>query len=223
MLKALFIKLQETNERAISPEYDLAYMALLNEKDEDPPAAEIVVEKVSASSSVQNAPLPSLEEETTEEDLISMDKETSIDADMTETDTSDSDPIPILKSSTTNEDKDLFNALNTELQTKSTNSSSSSIKMVDEEVEFEFRRPSFTNEIVPPNSPPPRYHDIVPAASEKIHFEDDIKKPIAEAPRIKERPSVDTMMFGKQQDVTGIILIITSSFFIFIFILCMCI
>ncbi|KAI7888447.1 uncharacterized protein EV154DRAFT_425602 [Mucor mucedo] len=35
LLKELFIKLQETHERAISPEYELAYMALLNEKDED--------------------------------------------------------------------------------------------------------------------------------------------------------------------------------------------
>ncbi|KAI9302222.1 hypothetical protein BJ944DRAFT_123824 [Cunninghamella echinulata] len=33
LLRDLFIQLQETNERAISPEYDLAYMALLNEKD----------------------------------------------------------------------------------------------------------------------------------------------------------------------------------------------
>ncbi|KAI9245928.1 hypothetical protein EDC94DRAFT_529888 [Helicostylum pulchrum] len=118
LLKGLFIKLQETNEKAISPEYDLAYMALLNEKDEDIAGAEINVEKA------------------------------------------------------------------------------------NEEVEFEFRRTSFTNEIAPPNSPPPSYHDIVPTTSEKIHFEDNLKEPIAEAPKTKERPSVDTMMFGKQQDVT---------------------
>ncbi|KAI8057395.1 hypothetical protein BDF21DRAFT_440923 [Thamnidium elegans] len=195
LLKGLFIKLQETNEKAISPEYDLAYMALLNEKDDDTAAAEIIGEKVSASSSVQNVPLSFLEEETIEKDLISMDDETPIDTEMTETDTTDSDPIPIPKSSTTDEDKDLFDALNTELQTKGTNSSSSSIKMENEEVEFEFRRTSFTNEIAPPNSPPPSYHDIVPTTSEKMHFEEDIKEHIAEAPKAKERPSVDTMMF----------------------------
>ncbi|KAI9248622.1 hypothetical protein BY458DRAFT_445771 [Sporodiniella umbellata] len=34
LLKALFVNLQNTKEKAISPEYDLAYMALLNEKDQ---------------------------------------------------------------------------------------------------------------------------------------------------------------------------------------------
>ncbi|KAI9342437.1 hypothetical protein BD770DRAFT_329830 [Pilaira anomala] len=116
LLKRLFIDLQETQEKAISPEYDLAYMALLNEKDDDDnnTATDVLPEEPSASSSTQNV---------------------------------------------------IF-------------------------------------DIQPPNSPPPSYEDVVPDADEKLHFEDDIKKPMMDVPKVKERPSVDTMMFGKQQDVT---------------------
>ncbi|KAI8982326.1 hypothetical protein BDF20DRAFT_817902 [Mycotypha africana] len=35
LLRELFLNLQHTNEKAISPQYDLAYMALLNEKEEE--------------------------------------------------------------------------------------------------------------------------------------------------------------------------------------------
>ncbi|KAI8066868.1 hypothetical protein BC940DRAFT_301744 [Gongronella butleri] len=35
LLRQLFMQLQETDKRAISPEYDLAYMALLNERDDN--------------------------------------------------------------------------------------------------------------------------------------------------------------------------------------------
>lgn len=44
LLKALFINLQYTNEKAISPEYELAYMALLNEKESEDNASTSVVQ-----------------------------------------------------------------------------------------------------------------------------------------------------------------------------------
>lgn len=74
----------------------------------------------------------------------------------------------------------------------------------DVDIEYEFTHAGFTaNTIPPPKSPPPAY-DEIPSSSHQIQPVDD-KKP-AESSKPNHRPSVDTMMFGKQQDVTGIVL-----------------
>lgn len=115
LLKTLFVNLQYTSERAISPEYDLAYMALLNERDQQ-----------------------------------------GDDTNSTDTDK--------------------------EAITKDT-----------EEVEYEAT--DNTSLSSTPADAPPSYDEVVNKAG-VIMEEKTPTKP-------KERPSVDAMMFGKQQDVTG--------------------
>ncbi|CAO3672854.1 unnamed protein product [Rhizopus stolonifer] len=107
LLKTLFVSLQNTTEKAISPEYDLAYMALLNEKDQHEE-----------------------EDNKTLKDSEDMDYETT----------------------------DNFSALSNL-----------------------------------PMDAPPSYEEVV--KNPEVIEEKKSLKP-------KERPSVDTMMFGKQQDVT---------------------
>ncbi|KAL0073164.1 hypothetical protein F4703DRAFT_1746442 [Phycomyces blakesleeanus] len=65
LLRSLFINLQNTSQRAISPEYDLAYMALLNEKDVEEAAAEAAAEAVASVSAsaveASSTPIESLQ------------------------------------------------------------------------------------------------------------------------------------------------------------------
>lgn len=186
MLKALFIKLEETQEPAISPEYELAYMALLNEKDDDT-ATEVQTEET---------PIDTKEETLidTKETFIDT-KETFIDA-KEDTDMVDATELVSDKTEPVDDTNELADALQAELTTNTT-------ELTDPDVENSFRRTSFTSEIPPPNSPPPSYVDIASVNTEP-HFEDE-KSAAVEPPKLKERPSVDTMMFGKQQDVTGTI------------------
>ncbi|KAG1179576.1 hypothetical protein G6F71_000942 [Rhizopus microsporus] len=114
LLKTLFVNLQYTSERAISPEYDLAYMALLNERDQQ-----------------------------------------GDDTNSTDTDK--------------------------EAITKDT-----------EEVEYEATDNASLSST--PADAPPSYDEVV-NKTDVIMEEKTPTKP-------KERPSVDAMMFGKQQDVT---------------------
>jgi hypothetical protein len=164
LLKDLFIQLQTTDEKAISPEYDLAYMALLNEKDED----DITKKEDVADASKEQQP-----ETDTNYTTADVDKHLSvnrIDTDMTET------PIltPIEKTPDISSDN---------YQTE--DKSAISIEPTDEGIR--------------PDSPPPAYHEI--SNVNRISFTDEKSKPEASI-KAKERPSVDSMMFGKQQDVT---------------------
>ncbi|KAI7905711.1 uncharacterized protein BX663DRAFT_500635 [Cokeromyces recurvatus] len=106
LLKELFLNLQQSQEKAISPQYDLAYMALLNKKEDD-----------------EDVDVP----DTNEKNTMSLQK--------------------------------------TALESESSNT-------------------------IRPHSPPPSYDEL-----------DDERQGSSKGV-IKERPSVDTMMFGKQQDVT---------------------
>ena len=112
LLKTLFVSLQCTTEKAISPEYDLAYMALLNEKDQ----------------------------QQQEEDTTTL-----------------RDP---------------------------------------EEMEYEVGDNSSISSNTPADAPP-AYEEVMKKEQEQI---EEVEK-LPNKP--KERPSVDAMMFGKQQDVTG--------------------
>lgn len=111
LLKTLFVSLQCTTEKAISPEYDLAYMALLNEKDQ----------------------------QQQEEDTTTL-----------------RDP---------------------------------------EEMEYEVGDNSSISSNTPADAPP-AYEEVMKKEQEQI---EEVEK-LPNKP--KERPSVDAMMFGKQQDVT---------------------
>ncbi|CAO3656591.1 unnamed protein product [Mucor hiemalis] len=172
LLEGLFINLQETNEKAISPEVELAYMALLNVKDEEVVAKETekddklseVKEEVATSENVASEE-DKMEEASTEVEQLDVDTEMK-----------ESSPLP----------SDPINQGN-----KSTS---------DVDIEYEFTHAGFTaNTIPPPKSPPPAY-DEIPSSFHQIQPVDD-KKP-AESSKPNHRPSVDTMMFGKQQDVT---------------------
>lgn len=70
-------------------------------------------------------------------------------------------------------------------------------------------------EDIRPDSPPPAYNEVVPKEAQPENFITDVKKPVPEITagsmsekipkpnhKTKQRPSADTMMFGKQQDVT---------------------
>lgn len=182
LLKELFIKLQETDERAISPEYDLAYMALLNEKDEEAQVEE-------TDNKENEDTLSDLKKDDAQQDDLN--KEESVDLKVEDTDMLDlvdkELPLPpspsVLLEETPGTDSDIENA---------------------------FRHTSFTTEIPPPTDSPPSYSDIVtesdmtPFKDEKSLPEEDLSVVVTpEVSKVKERPSVDTMMFGKQQDVTG--------------------
>lgn len=224
LLKRLFIDLQETQEKAISPEYDLAYMALLNEKDDDDnnTATDVLPEEPSASSSTQNVVLSDTKETTTTSqlpltrpELGSTENTGSVDSFSSAPDTFENEKnlfddelsVPISGDETPDENvldmlesedgKELHKALSVPVSEPEEN-------VPDQVIEDIYRRTSLASDIQPPNSPPPSYEDVVSDADEKLHFEDDIKKPMMDVPKVKERPSVDTMMFGKQQDVTGI-------------------
>lgn len=184
LLKQLFINLQETNEKAISPEYDLAYMALLNEKDEQE-------ENIISPQQQQDIISPQLDVVLPEQQDVNLPQQ-----DFTLS-TSSSTQNVILSQNESIDTETIDSIPDTEML----NDNESFINMSDKDIDLEYRRTSFTS--LPPNSPPPSYNDIIPIdEDEKSHFEDDVKKPL-EIPKVKERPSVDTMMFGKQQDVTG--------------------
>lgn len=185
MLKALFIKLQETQERAISPEYDLAYMALLNEKDDDDTATETLVEETPVNTPINTNTKDNTNDlidlKTDIKDLIDLKEDTDIvDAAADKTLPDDTTP-PVELSSTISE----------------------------ADVETAFRRTSFSNEIPPPDYSPPSYSDIVPDNMDIPPIDEKVTIAVAEPEVLKgkERPSVDTMMFGKQQDVTGIVIL----------------
>ncbi|KAI8642866.1 hypothetical protein BD408DRAFT_451474 [Parasitella parasitica] len=161
LLKELFLNLQQTNEKAISPQTDLAYMALLNEKDDqDHP-----------SQNDQQAP------------------SNDIDVQMEAV----AEPNPTESNTTV-----------TEL---------AEINMIADGPNNAQDSPSDKENAVPvwgdvrSDSPPPAYQDIA-SAEEIKQARNDKKAETASAStekapnKPKQRPSVDTMMFGKQQDVT---------------------
>ncbi|KAI8997594.1 hypothetical protein BDB01DRAFT_771683 [Pilobolus umbonatus] len=129
LMKDLFINLQQTTEKAISPEYELAYMALLDEREEDRKHTEDT-HTVKASSDIIHESL-------------------------------NSENIPVQKDIVGVKDPKLNTAHDTELD------------------------------------PLPSYEDIQHKTPDFIPE----KKKECSVP-VKERPSVDAMMFGKQQDVT---------------------
>lgn len=69
----------------------------------------------------------------------------------------------------------------------------------DADIESDFTHAN-TAIFPPPKSPPPAYEDIASSSNQVPPQEE--KKPL-EPFKPNKRPSVDTMMFGKQQDVTG--------------------
>ncbi|KAI8366547.1 hypothetical protein BD560DRAFT_400644 [Blakeslea trispora] len=131
LLKELFVQLQHCKERAISPQYDLAYMALLNQKEEEEG------------------------EEATGECLI----DTSLPQDGQKDEPADTE---------------MTDAVEHHLDDQTPEQT---IKEEDLEA-------------------PPSYESVV--------SKDKLKQPLVDAKKSepKERPNMDTMMFGRQQDVT---------------------
>lgn len=169
LLKTLFVDLQETNEKAISPAIDLAYMALLNEKEEE----ETIQDTGSSKEEKETTETTETTDTTSAMEEVEEDKKTFVDTVMEDVPSSEA------------------NSIN---QADKTRRSS--------DIEYEFAHANFTSNVIPsPSSPPPSYEDIAPEAANST-FETEIKKDI-ERPKFKERPSVDNMMFGRQQDVTG--------------------
>lgn len=168
----MFIQLENTNEKTISPEYDLAYMALLNEKDEEDAFIEA----------------PAKDKQATQvEDTSTNDKQQRFEADTKYTTAdADSDDItealistPINKTLNDNIPSNFTDKLQTEEETRSFTESA--------------------EDAMRPASPPPAYNEISNKHRESLI--DQKSKPKTPV-KTKERPSVDSMMFGTQQDVT---------------------
>lgn len=175
LLKDLFINLQQTHEKAISPQYDLAYMALLNEKDDDED------DKQAATTFDNLQPLG-----------------TDNDVEMTDA-VSDTENNNDINRDTTTDQKDIVeNGTDKQPVENGTTHTNGTVTEYSDDIR--------------PDSPPPAYNEVFSKAEQAEHLVTDIKKPIAEPstsrpvpelpPKTKERPSADTMMFGKQQDVT---------------------
>ncbi|CEP08855.1 hypothetical protein [Parasitella parasitica] len=162
LLKELFLNLQHTNEKAISPQTDLAYMALLNEKENDQD------DNDDALQDDQQAPQVQMEETVVE-------------------------PNPTESNTTITETEDV--------EMTAANDVQHSFSSVQETAPLAL-------ESVRSDSPPPAYQEISAKEIKQTLFDDE-KREAASASstekvpaKLKQRPSVDTMMFGKQQDVT---------------------
>lgn len=166
LLKELFLNLQQTNDRAISPQTDLAYMALLNEKDDED------------DTTTADAPQPE-----SEDSDVKMETLTDL--------TSDASTAMV-----TDESLASFQA--------AMKASEAILDRVPDVSPLEsvasLTEPDVTpmEEDVRSDSPPPAYQDIASSSSKPMEPE----KKQAPISKPKQRPSVDTMMFGKQQDVT---------------------
>lgn len=183
LLKELFLNLQQTNEKAISPQTDLAYMALLNEKDEDEDDTTTnVSQKEQHAFNDTDVQMETVAESnpTKSNTTITGDRTEPVDVDMT----------------TAEEISNSFsNALDIVPQIES------------DGISTERDNTTPIQEDIRPDSPPPAYHDIA-STKEIEHALTDEKNEMPSsstdtAPvKPRERPSVYTMMFGKQQDVT---------------------
>ncbi|KAL7327567.1 ubiquitin-specific protease ubp2 [Mucor circinelloides] len=184
LLKELFLNLQQTNERAISPQTDLAYMALLNEKDDeddtstaDAPRSE--QQQAFGDNDVNMETVP--EPISTESSMMLTDDSIGLsDIDMKVTEAQDNDV--------------------------STFSTYPPSELLTENASE--KKETLMQEDIRSDSPPPAYQDIASSSEQEKPVLFDEKKetpssPLTKAPvKLKQRPSVDTMMFGKQQDVT---------------------
>ncbi|GAN04328.1 hypothetical protein MAM1_0060c03788 [Mucor ambiguus] len=183
LLKELFLNLQQTNERAISPQTDLAYMALLNEKDDQDDTATADVSQ------------PSEQQQASKDMDVNMETVTESTLDgpaAMATDDSFATLQTALKAS---------EAIGDQLPAASPLQTSVSLAEDPNEGDA-----TPMQEDIRSDSPPPAYQDI---ASSSLKQDEPEKKKVpsastskAPASKPKQRPSVDTMMFGKQQDVT---------------------
>lgn len=213
LLKTLFINLEQTQEKAISPEYELAYMALLNEREDDNDAS---TSQVAQETVIENA--KEEEQEKKEEPIITPTDTTNTSANTTSntsvlsaaeqepndvemTEAADVTEISDLKAAGDAYAKSHRKPIQEDQEEEEKEEATKEAKpyspsqLTDTELGYAFRRASYTSdfEIKPPSSPPPPYE-----SNGQVVVED--KK---ELPKLKQRPSADTMMFGKQQDVTG--------------------
>ncbi|OBZ83177.1 Ubiquitin carboxyl-terminal hydrolase 2 [Choanephora cucurbitarum] len=154
LLKELFCNIQRCKERAISPQYDLAYMALLNEKDDS-------IQEEESKKPAEEGP-----SQLVEQDDINDGSEMNVGDDIQNA--KDSEAVDTEMMEAIRDDSDI-QATVTEVPVK------------DEDISLEA---------------PPSYESIV--------SEEKLKQPLVDAkkPEQKERPNVDSMMFGRQQDVT---------------------
>lgn len=179
LLRELFLNLEQTNERAISPQTDLAYMALLNEKDDqDDATTEDAPQQASKEMDVNMETVT--EPSSNESSAIAMDDSfASIQAALKRSDAI-FDRVPDVSPL-----------------------ESSTVSLVEGPNEGDVAP---MQEDVRSDSPPPAYQDIASSSSKQNEPEkkqapspSTSKTPVSKP---KQRPSVDTMMFGKQQDVT---------------------
>jgi hypothetical protein len=172
-LKDLFIQLENTDEKAISPQYDLAYMALLNEKDEQDTTTEVPKQLEHVTQKDETGEQQEQQQSQSESDTKYTTADATVDhMDIDITETSILTPIEKTPDNNSFTDKSQAN------ETPST---------------------ELTDEGIRCNSPPPAYNEI--SNVNKDSFPGEKSKPEISI-KGKERPSVDSMMFGKQQDVT---------------------
>lgn len=192
LLEALFVNLQETNEKAISPEVELAYMALLNVKDEEDTPTETGKDNKSVDAKK--------EEEVVTTENATAENTTTKDA-MIEDATAKEDTAEENKMDIVNTEVEQADAVDVEMKESSPAPEDSinqgNISTSDADIDNEFTHADTIPP--PPKSPPPAYEDIA-SNSNQVQPQDE-KKPV-EPFKVNQRPSVDTMMFGKQQDVT---------------------
>ncbi|KAK4509805.1 uncharacterized protein ATC70_007109 [Mucor velutinosus] len=182
LLRELFLNLHQTNDRAISPQTDLAYMALLNEKDDQDDAA------------TADVPQSEQQQQTSKETDVNMEAVTE----------------PVSDESTAMMTDDSFASLQTAMKASGARDDQVPAVSPLQSSELPTEDPhedgmASMQEDIRSDSPPPAYQDIA-SSSSKQNEPENKKAPsssTAKAPsKPKQRPSVDTMMFGKQQDVT---------------------
>ncbi|KAI8147774.1 hypothetical protein BJV82DRAFT_664137 [Fennellomyces sp. T-0311] len=209
LLRDLFKNLERASERAISPEYDLAYMALLNGRIDDaaktePPKEEPAKEGPLKEGSVKEegeplsvaaeTPLVAASGEGSSRDvegvLKTEEEATEGPSETTEMDSELETPPSKMERTSPNPFKP-HPALTTQVAEPR-----NEYEDVDEVIKIDLD--------VPVDEAPPAYEDVV---MEEAPSRADEKKPMAQdkppaLPPRDPRPSAANMMFGKQQDVT---------------------
>ncbi|KAI9496046.1 hypothetical protein BDB00DRAFT_927094 [Zychaea mexicana] len=216
LLKDLFTNLENASQRAISPEYDLAYMALLNGRsvENDAPAdtkgesssgsskkepeqgkaAELQVEKQDESESQQQS--ADLDTEMTEAQVPGTQEQKQQQPEEVEKEElSPTTPAPVSKTADTPGSSEPLP------QVPDNDNINEAVK---EEIE--------TAPQPQPDELPPAYEDVImederPSIPDKKHLLDKpLPKPLPGTPPAlpprDPRPSAANIMFGKQQDVT---------------------
>ncbi|KAI7870578.1 hypothetical protein BDF14DRAFT_1771372 [Spinellus fusiger] len=180
LLKRLFIDLTNTSKRAISPEYDLACMALLNESE-----SEALEKKAESETKAEK------KEEEEKEEKVKEEEEVATETEPPSTFRSSRMSIGTLLEGYVDPSKD---------NEKEWPINESLADLIEDSKHVKASEP--TSEGTPCHNPkhsidlPPAYDSILPTLKEKQ------PPPVPQTLSTKTIPNIATIMFGKQQDVT---------------------